>query len=537
MPAKDILYDAEARAALMRGASEVARAVTATLGPKGRTVVLGKKYGSPVVTKDGVTVAKEIDLAGHFENMGARLLREAASKTNDIAGDGTTTATLLAYSMLTEGVKNLAAGANGVLVKRGIDRATAAVVKALREMATPVDDKAAKQHIAAIAANDTQIGKLVAAAIERAGKEGAVTVEEGKGMETALECVDGLQFDKGYISPYFATRRDTMRAELENPLILIFEKKISSATELVPLLEKVARTGKPLLVIAEDVDGEALAVLVVNSLRGTLRACAVKAPGFGERRKAMLGDIGVVTGGRFISEDLGVKLENVELSDLGRARLVRVDKDQTVIVDGAGGGEAIKGRMEAIKREIEATDSDYDREKLQERLAKLSGGVTVIKVGAATETEMKEKKHRCEDAVAATRAAVAEGYVPGGGVALIRAAAALKGIQASGDEATGVLVVRRALEEPARRLAANAGANGSVVAQRIKESDGNNGYNVLSGRFEDLAAGGIIDPVRVVRVALENAASIAGMIVTTEVAVAEKPEPPKPPPTPHPHGG
>lgn len=537
MPAKELLYDVEARAALMKGAATVARAVTVTLGPKGRTVLLAKKYGSPVLTKDGVTVAKEIDLKQHFENMGARLLREAATKTNDVAGDGTTTATLLAYSILSEGLRNLSAGANPVRLKRGIDRGVAAVVEALRGMAIPVKDKEAMRHLASIAANDAQIGKLVAEAVHEAGKEGAVTVEEGKGRENTLELVDGLQFDKGYISPYFINRRDAMMVQLEEPFILVHEKKLAPAADLLPLLGKVARSGKPLLAIAEDVEGEALAVLVVNAVRGVLSACAVKAPAFGERRKAMLGDIAVVTGGRFISEDLGIKLESLELSDLGRARLVRVEKEQTTIVDGAGRAQEIRGRMESLRREIAETESDYDREKLEERLAKLSGGVVVIKVGAATETEMKEKKHRCEDALAATRAAVEEGFVPGGGVALIRAAEALEKVRATGDEATGIAIVRRAVEEPARRLAENAGHNGSLVAARIKAGKNSVGFNVLNARFEDMVAAGIIDPVKVVRVALENGASISGMILTTEAAVAEKPEPPKPPPTPHPHGG
>ena len=523
MPAKEILYSEEARAALERGASIVAKAVGVTLGPKGRNVLLQKSFGGPTITKDGVTVAKEIELPDHFENMGAKLLIQVASQTNDIAGDGTTTATVLAQAMLEAGLRAVAAGANPMFLKRGIDKAVEAVSSALRSIAVEVDTEEKMEAVAAIAGNDPEIGRIVAEAMAEVGKDGVITVEEGKGAETTVEFVDGLQLDKGYISPYFVTDRERMECVLEQPLILVYEKKISSAIDLVPLLEKVARAGRQLLIVAEDVEADALATLVVNHLRGALRVCAVKAPGFGERRKAIMSDVAVFTGATFISEDIGLKLENVELEHLGEARRVTVDKDHCTIVEGLGDPEAIQARIRQLRKQIEETDSDYDREKLQERLAKLTGGVAVIQVGAATETELKEKKHRFEDGLSATRAAVEEGVVAGGGTALLHCIPALDGVQTEhDDEATGVEIVRQALREPMKRIAENAGYTGTVIVERVAENpDPNWGFNALTGEMCDMMEAGIIDPVMVTRVALENAASIAGMILTTEGAVAE----------------
>ncbi len=537
MPAKQIAYEAEARRALERGVDAVADAVRVTLGPKGRNVVLDKKWGSPTITKDGVTVAKEIELEEPYENMGAQLLREVASKTNDVAGDGTTTATVLAQAIVKTGLKNVAAGANPMLIKKGIDKACETVVEAIRKNAIEVKDRDAIANVASIAGNDPAIGELIADAMEKVGKDGVITVEESKGLETSVEVVEGMQFDKGYISPYFVTNAEAMEAVLEEPYILVFEKKISAVTDIVPLLEKVAKVGKPLLIIAEDVEGEALATLVVNKIRGIVNTCAVKAPGFGDRRKAMLGDIATLTGGTFISEDLGIKLENVELSELGRANRVTVTKDDTTIVEGAGSKEAIAGRIAQIRTQIEETDSDYDREKLQERLAKLAGGVAVIKVGAATETELKEKKHRFEDALSATRAAIEEGIVPGGGRTLLLAADELDGMDVDGDEAIGVQIVKRALQEPLRWIANNAGWEGSVVVQEVAKSRSKKrGFDALAEEYADLVERGIVDPAKVCRSAIENACSIGGMVLTTEALVAEIPEEEKTPPVP-PGGG
>ena len=536
MAAKQLAFNVEARRALERGVNAVANAVKVTLGPKGRNVVLEKKFGAPTITKDGVTVAKEIELADPYENMGAQLCREVASKTNDVAGDGTTTATVLAQAIVLEGLKNVAAGANPMLIKKGIDKAVEVAVKEIQRMAIQIEGKEEIAHVASIAGNDPEIGQLIADAMEKVGKDGVITVEEAKGTTTTVDIVEGMEFDKGYISPYFVTNPEAMEAVLEEPFILIHEKKLSNVHDLLPLLEKVVQAGRPLLIIAEDVEGEALPTLVVNKIRGTLNVCAVKAPGFGDRRKAMLEDIAILTGGRFISEDLGTKLENVTLDMLGRARKVRVTKDKTTIVGGMGDKAAVQGRIELIKRQIEETDSDYDREKLQERLAKLAGGVAVIKVGAATETELKEKKHRIEDAVHATRAAVEEGIVPGGGTTYIRIIPALDQIQAEGDELTGVKIVKRALEEPARQIAANAGLEGSVIVERIKAESGNIGFDARTEQFVDMVKAGIVDPAKVTRTALQNAASIASMVLTTEAIISEIPKKEKNPPYP-PGGG
>ncbi|MGQ9692454.1 MAG: chaperonin GroEL [Thermaceae bacterium] len=526
--AKVLVFDETARRALERGVNLVADAVKVTLGPRGRNVVLEKKFGSPTITKDGVTVAKEIELENHLENIGAQLLKEVASKTNDVAGDGTTTATVLAQAIVREGLKNVAAGANPLALKRGIDKAVEAAVEKIRALAIPVEDRKAIEEVATISANDPDVGKLIADAMEKVGKEGIITVEESKSLETELKFVEGYQFDKGYISPYFVTNPEAMEAVLEDAFILIVEKKVSNVRELLPVLEQVAQTGKPLLLIAEDVEGEALATLVVNKLRGTLNVAAVKAPGFGDRRKEMLKDIAAVTGGTVISEELGFKLENATLSMLGRAERVRITKDETTIVGGRGKKEDIEARVNGIKKELETTDSEYAKEKLQERLAKLAGGVAVIRVGAATETELKEKKHRFEDALSATRAAVEEGIVPGGGVTLLRAIKAVDELigKLEGDEATGAKIVRRALEEPARQIAENAGYEGSVIVQKIlaEEKNPRYGFNAATGEFVDLVEAGIVDPAKVTRSALQNAASIGALILTTEAVVAEKPE-------------
>ena len=537
--AKQIVYGADSRQAILRGVNHLADAVKVTLGPKGRNVVLDKKFGSPTITKDGVTVAKEIELKDPLENMGAQMVREVASKTSDIAGDGTTTATVLAQAIYREGAKNVVAGANPMEVKRGIDQAVEAIIDRLKSFAKPVSGNAIAQ-VGTISANsDATIGTIIAEAMEKVGKDGVITVEEAKSMETSLEVVEGMQFDRGYLSPYFVTDPDRMEVVLENPVILIHEKKISSMKDLLPVLEQVARGGRPLLIIAEDIEGEALATLVVNKLRGTLQAAAVKAPGFGDRRKAMLEDIAILTGGRALTEDLGIKLENVKLEDLGKAKKVVIDKDNTTIVEGSGQANAIEGRVKQIRTQVEDTTSDYDREKLQERLAKLVGGVAVIKVGAATETEMKEKKARVEDAMHATKAAVEEGIVPGGGVALIRAGKALEDLKLdTHDQQVGVSIIKRAIEEPMRWIATNAGQEGSIIVQRVKENDKVEfGYNAGAEKFEDLIAAGVIDPVKVVRTALQNAASIAGLLLTTEAMVSEIPEEKKPEPMPQGGGG
>jgi len=535
MAAKQLLFDESARQAILRGVSKLSKAVVATLGPKGRNVVLDKKFGSPTVTKDGVTVAKEIELEDPFENMGAQMVREVASKTSDNAGDGTTTATVLAEAIYREGLKYVTAGANPISIQRGIAKAVESAVGQLDKIAKKVKDKEEIKQVATVSANwDTTIGEIIADAMDKVGKDGTITVEEAKSIETTLEVVEGMQFDKGYLSPYFVTNAETMEAKLEDCYILIYEKKISSLKDLLPLLEKAARTGKPLLIIAEEVEGEALATLVVNKLRGTLNVCAVKAPGFGDRRKAMLEDIAILTGGKFISEDLGIKLENLELSDLGRAKSVVVEKENTTIVEGAGKNADIQGRVNQIRRQIEETTSDYDREKLQERLAKLAGGVAVINVGAATESEMKEKKARVEDALHATRAAVEEGIVPGGGVALIRCIAAIESTKgANDDEQIGVSIVKRAVEAPLRSLAANAGTEGSVIVEAVKKAKGNEGYNVATGQYEDLVKAGVVDPKKVTRTALQNAASIAGLLLTTECLITEIPEKEKKAPAGH----
>jgi chaperonin GroEL len=523
--AKQIIYGEESRQAILRGVNQLANAVKVTLGPKGRNVVLDKKFGSPTITKDGVTVAKEIDLKDPLENMGAQMVREVASKTSDIAGDGTTTATVLAQAIFREGAKNVVAGANPMELKRGIEKAVDAVIESLKSQSKPVAGNMIAQ-VGTISANsDDTIGTIIAEAMEKVGKDGVITVEEAKTLETSLEVVEGMQFDRGYLSPYFVTDPERMEVALENPVILIHEKKISSMKDLLPLLEQVARAGRPLVIIAEDVDGEALATLVVNKLRGTLQAVAVKAPGFGDRRKAMLEDIATLTGGKAITEDLGLKLENIKLEDLGKAKKVTIDKDNTTIVEGGGAQKDIEGRVKQIRAQVEETTSDYDREKLQERLAKLVGGVAVIKVGAATETEMKEKKARVEDAMHATKAAVEEGIVPGGGVALIRAAKALDGLKLEGDQKVGVELIRKALEEPLRWIAANAGQEGSIVVARVKEAkNAGEGYNAATDKYEDMVAAGVIDPTKVVRSALQNASSIASLLLTTEALVSEIPE-------------
>jgi len=527
--AKQLNFDETARQALLRGVTKLAKAVKATLGPAGRNVILEKKFGSPTITKDGVTVAKEIELPDAYENMGAQLIKEVSSKTSDIAGDGTTTATVLAEAIYSEGLRNVTAGANPTSLQRGILKATEAIVAKLKEISTPVKDSKEVAQVATVSANwDTAIGNIIAEAMDKVGKEGTITVEEAKSIETTLDVVEGMQFDKGYLSPYFVTDPESMEANLDSAYILIHEKKISSLKDMLPLLEKVARSGKPLLIIAEDVEGEALATLVVNKLRGTLNIVAVKAPGFGDRRKAMLEDIAILTGGRCITEDLGIKLENIELSDLGRAKRLTIGKESTVIVEGEGTSEAISGRVSQIKRQIEETTSDYDREKLQERLAKLAGGVAVINVGAATETEMKEKKARVEDALHATRAAVEEGIVPGGGVALIRAQAAVGDLGLTGDEKTGAEIIARAIEAPLRQLAANAGVEGALIVSEVKKGKGNHGYNVATGEYTDLIKAGVVDPAKVTRSALQNAASISGLLLTTECLITEEPEDKKP---------
>src|SRR6266850_321912 len=543
MAAKQLQFDESARHALLRGIEKLARAVKATLGPSGRNVILDKKFGSPTITKDGVTVAKEIELEDPYENMGAQLVREVASKTSDVAGDGTTTATILAESIYREGLRNVTAGANPTSLQRGIMKGVDAIVEDLKKLSKKVSDRTEIAQVATVSANwDKTIGEIIADAMDKVGKDGTITVEEAKSIETTLEVVEGMQFDKGYLSPYFVTNAEAMEAILENAYILIHEKKISSLKDLLPLLEKVAKAGRPLLIISEDVEGEALATLVVNKLRGTLQVCAVKAPGFGDRRKAMLEDIAVLTGGRLISEDLGIKLENIKLEDLGKAKRITVDKENTTIVEGEGKQVDIKGRIAQIRRQIEETTSDYDREKLQERLAKLAGGVAVINVGAATETEMKEKKARVEDALHATRAAVEEGIVPGGGVAFIRCQKALDTLAATfeGDLRIGVMIIRRALEQPLRTLCDNAGAEGSVVVEKVKEYKGEEkftGYDVDGEKFVDMFKAGIIDPTKVARTALQNAASVASLLLTTEALITEIPEKKKAPAAPGGGGG
>ncbi len=528
MPSKELYFSTEARAALKRGVDQLAEAVKVTLGPKGRNVVIDKKFGSPTITKDGVTVAKEIELVDPLENMGAQMVKEVATKTSDIAGDGTTTATVLAQAIFREGLKNVTAGVNPMALKRGIDRAVAAVVEDLKKLSFPTAGKKEIAQVGSISANnDPEIGNLIAEAMEKVGKDGVITVEEAKGLETTLETVEGMQFDRGYLSPYFVTDPEKMESVLEDGYILIHDKKISSMKDLLPILEKVAQLGKPLLIIAEDIEGEALATLVVNKLRGTLRICAVKAPGFGDRRKAMLEDVAVLTNGKVISEEVGFKLENAVVNDLGRAKRIVVDKDDTTIIDGAGDTDKIQGRIKEIRATIEKSTSDYDKEKLQERLAKLAGGVAIISVGAATESEMKEKKARVEDALHATRAAVEEGIVPGGGVAFLRAQKALKSLKLDNtDEQIGVDIVRRAIEEPIRIIVQNAGAEGAIVVEKVRASKDNNyGYNAQTDSYEDLVLAGVIDPTKVTRTALQNAASIAGLLLTTEAIVVEKKEP------------
>ena len=525
MAAKMIVYGTKAREKMLQGVNILADAVKVTLGPKGNNVVLEKSFGSPLVTKDGVTVAKEIELEDKFMNMGAQMVKEVASKTSDTAGDGTTTATVLAQAICAEGCKLVAAGANPMGLKRGIDKGVDAVVAELKKMSKPTKDKNEIQQVGTVSANgDETVGKIISDAMEKVGKEGVITVEEAKSMETTLDVVEGMEFDRGYISPYFITDAQKMTAVLEEPLILIHEKKISAMRDLVPLLEQTARMGKPLLIIAEDIEGEALATLIVNKLRGTIKVAAVKAPGFGDRRKAMLEDIAILTGGQMISEDLGVKLENVTIKDLGKCKTIRIDKDNTTIVDGAGGKTAIEARVKQIRAQIEETTSDYDREKLQERLAKIIGGVAVINIGAATETEMKEKKARVEDALNATRAAVEEGVVPGGGVTLVRCIEALEKIKVSGDEKLGLEILRRSLEEPLRQIAINAGLEGSVVLNKVREGKDDFGFNAATETYENLVAAGVIDPTKVTRFAVQNAASVAGLMLTTEAMISDKPE-------------
>jgi chaperonin GroEL len=536
MAAKELHFNVEARSALKRGVDQLAEAVKVTLGPKGRNVVIDKKFGAPTITKDGVTVAKEVELADPLENMGAQMVKEVATKTSDAAGDGTTTATVLAQAIFREGLKNVTAGANPMAIKRGIEQAVNLVVGELKKISVPTSGKKEIAQVGTISANnDTEIGNLIAEAMEKVGKDGVITVEEAKGLETTLETVDGMQFDRGYVSPYFVTDPEKMEAIIEDGLILIHDKKISSMKDLLPVLEKVAQMGKPLLIIAEDIEGEALATLVVNKLRGTLRVCAVKAPGFGDRRKAMLQDIATLTNGQVISDEVGFKLENVVVNDLGRAKRIVVDKDNTTLIDGAGDQDKIQGRIKEIRSAIEKSTSDYDREKLQERLAKLAGGVAVINVGAATEAEMKEKKARVEDALHATRAAVEEGIVPGGGVAFIRAQGSLKGVKlGEADEQIGIEIVRRAIEEPIRMIVQNAGGEGSIVVEKVRASkDKNFGYNALTDTYEDLVHAGVIDPTKVARTALQNAASIAALLLTTEALVVEKKEEKAAPAAPH----
>ncbi len=522
---KILLFSEDARLKIKRGVDQLADAVKITLGPKGRNVVIDKKFGSPLSTKDGVTVAKEIELEDQFENMGAQMMNEVASKTSDVAGDGTTTATVLAQAIYREGIKNVTAGANPIALKRGIDSAVEAVVKELRKLSKPIKDKKEIAQVGTISANnDPTIGNLIAEAMDKVGKDGVITVEEAKSMETSLDIVEGMQFDRGYISPYFVTNPERMETVLEDPYILIHEKKISNMRDMLPLLEKIAKTGKPLLILAEDIEGEALATLVVNKLRGTLNIAGVKAPGFGDRRKAMLEDIGILTGGRILSEDLGIKLENVTLDDLGQCKRITIDKDNTTIIEGKGKAKDIEGRVKQIRNQVEETTSDYDREKLQERLAKLVGGVAVINVGAATETEMKEKKARVEDALNATRAAVEEGVVVGGGVALVRCQKALDKLDLDDENQVGVSILQRSLEEPLRQIVNNAGIEGSIVVQNVKAEKGNNGYNAATDKYEDLVKVGIIDPTKVTRSALQNAASVAGLMLTTECIITDKPE-------------
>ncbi|MGI8565812.1 MAG: chaperonin GroEL [Pyrinomonadaceae bacterium] len=527
MAAKEVKFREEARRAMLQGVNTLANVVRVTLGPRGRNVVLGKKFGSPVITKDGVTVAKEIELSDKYQNMGAQMVKEVATKTNDTAGDGTTTATVLAQAIFREGVRNVTAGANPMSLQRGIQLGVAAAVADLERQAKDVKSKVDLANVASVSANnDREIGELISEAMERVGKDGVVTVEESKTMQTELDIVEGMQFDRGYLSPYFVTNPDRMEAVLEEPLILLHEKKIAAMRDLLPLLEQVAQQGRTFLIIAEDVEGDALATLVVNRLRGTLKVCAVKAPAFGDRRKAILEDLAALTGGRVITEDLGIKLESVTLDDLGTAKRVIVDKDDTTVIEGAGDHKVIEGRVQAIRKQVEESTSDYDREKLQERLAKIAGGVAVIRVGAATETEMKEKKMRVEDAVNATRAAAQEGIVAGGGVALVRAAKALDKLDAGGDEdvRTGIRLLQRAMEEPLRRIAENAGVDGSIVIGKVEESKGKRGFNAATGEYEDLVASGIIDPAKVVRTALQNAASVAGLLLTTDAAITDAPE-------------
>ncbi|MEW6333869.1 MAG: chaperonin GroEL [Thermodesulfobacteriota bacterium] len=538
MGAKLLQYDEEARKSILNGVNTLADAVKVTLGPKGRNVIIDRSYGAPNVTKDGVTVAKEIELEDKFENMGAQMVKEVASKTSDVAGDGTTTATLLAQAIFREGAKSVAAGSNPMDVKRGIDKAVDVVVKELKKMSKPTKDAKEIAQVGTISANnDEAIGAIIAEAMEKVGKEGVITVEEAKGLETELEIVEGMQFDRGYLSPYFVTNAEKMEVELEDCLILIYEKKISSMKDLLPILEQIAKMGRPLLIIAEDIEGEALATLVVNKIRGTLHVAAVKAPGFGDRRKAMLEDIAILTGGKMISEEMGYKLENTKMEDLGRAKRITIDKDNTTIIDGAGSRASLEGRVKQIRAQVEETTSDYDREKLQERLAKLVGGVAVIKVGAATETEMKEKKARVEDALNATRAAVEEGIVPGGGVAYLRTLPALDKMKLEGDEEVGVRIVKKALEEPLKMIACNAGMEGSIVVEKVKEKKGAFGFNARTDKYEDMISAGVIDPTKVTRFALQNAASVASLMLTTQCMVADKPEPKPAMPAMPPGGG